>query len=90
VRVAFPVGIRVVVPVMADPPEWPVLAGENPEQGQQELERTGSPERPMGQKSMITGGYAENLERARDQESRYCDATPANDKNEAASEMQQD
>jgi hypothetical protein len=59
VDVVFPIGIPVVVNVMAHPPERPVLAGEGPREREDEPEPPARLERSVREEAMISHGETE-------------------------------
>ncbi len=62
--------VSVVVSMVADPPQRPILAGKNAEESEHELELTAGFEGSMRQQTMITHRYAEELNCAREQKYR--------------------
>src|SRR5713226_2331490 len=64
--VLIAIRISVMVSVVPDPPQWPILAGEHAEQREQELKRAARLERTVGEQPMISCGNPEQLDRARD------------------------
>jgi hypothetical protein len=90
VHVCISIRISVVMPVMPDPPERSILAGKNPEEGENELEQPAGLERSVCEQSMIACGDAEDLKRAGDQECRQSHAAPAYENDHSAAQMHQD
>jgi hypothetical protein len=60
-RVVFRIGITVMMPVMADPPQRPVLRREHAEQGQHELKDTAGLKRAVCKQPVIAHRDAEHL-----------------------------
>ena len=79
-----------VMTMMPNPPHRPVLAGKHAEQGKNELEYAGGLEGSVREQSMIAHRDAEDLKRACDQEGADGNVAPADDKNQSASQVQQD
>jgi len=88
--VLIAIRISVMVSVVPDPPQWPILAGEHAEQREQELKRAARLERTVGEQPMISCGNPEQLDRARYKTGRDRSPADSNDKDEAAAKMQQD
>jgi len=78
------------MPVVPNPPEWPILAGKNTKQCEDELEYLTGLEGPMRQQPMITRGDPEDLKRARNQADSNGNAAPADEKNQSAAQVHQD
>ena len=53
VHVVVAIRMAVVMSVMSDPPERPILAGKDTEKGEHELEQLAGLERMMGEQSVI-------------------------------------
>jgi hypothetical protein len=80
----------VVMPVVPDPPERPILARQDTEERENELEQLTGLERAVCQQSMIARGNPEDLKGAGDQQRNDGHAAPADEKNQSAAQMQKD
>src|SRR5256885_1719474 len=88
--VAFAIGMLVMMPVMADPPQRSVLRGENAEHREEKLKKPAGPKRPMGKQAMEPGGDAENLQQSGDGKSGDRRFTDADNEHQRAGGVQND
>ena len=89
-EVLLAIGIAVMVSMVADPPQRSVLAGENAEQREYELELPAGLERSVSEQAVVTRRDAEQLHPARDKKCCQSGLTDAGGESEAATEMEQD
>jgi hypothetical protein len=87
-RIAAAVRMPVVISMVPDPPQRPVLAGEHAARGEDELKAAGRLEGTMRQQAVIAKGDTEDLDQRCQKENCRGGCTCTDYKYQSAAEMQ--